>query len=228
MNWVVNNWMLVLELSLEHIRLSIVPIVLGFIVSIPLGWLAYRFKLSRGLLLTTAGLLYTIPSLALFVILPPLLGISFLSELNLTIALGVYVVAIMTRSVSDALGSVDPAVKQSAVAVGFSSWGRFWKVEFPLAGPVMLSGLRVAAVSTISLVTVGILIGVDSLGYLFTNGSQRRIVSEIFTGVVMVMIIALVVDTVLVRLGRWLMPWSVATKKRNRKAQPALSVAGEQ
>lgn len=228
MNWVVNNWMLVLELSLEHIRLSIVPIVLGFIVSIPLGWLAYRFKLSRGLLLTTAGLLYTIPSLALFVILPPLLGISFLSELNLTIALGVYVVAIMTRSVSDALGSVDPAVKLSAVAVGFSSWGRFWKVEFPLAGPVMLSGLRVAAVSTISLVTVGILIGVDSLGYLFTNGSQRRIVSEIFTGVVMVMIIALVVDTVLVRLGRWLMPWSVATKKRNRKAQPALSVAGEQ
>lgn len=228
MNWVVNNWMLVLELSLEHIRLSIVPIVLGFIVSIPLGWLAYRFKLTRGLLLTSAGLLYTIPSLALFVILPPLLGISFLSELNLTIALGVYVVAIMTRSVSDALGSVDPAVKQSAVAVGFSSWGRFWKVEFPLAGPVMLSGLRVAAVSTISLVTVGILIGVDSLGYLFTNGSQRRIVAEIFTGVVMVMIIALVVDTVLVRLGRWLMPWSVATKKRKRRAQPALSVAGEQ
>jgi osmoprotectant transport system permease protein len=228
MNWLVNNWMLVLELSLEHIRLSIVPIVLGFIVSIPLGWLAYRFKLTRGLLLTTAGLLYTIPSLALFVILPPLLGISFLSELNLTIALGVYVVAIMTRSVSDALGSVDPVVKQSAVAVGFSSWGRFWKVEFPLAGPVMLSGLRVAAVSTISLVTVGILIGVDSLGYLFTNGSQRRIVAEIFTGVVMVMIIALVVDTVLVRLGRWLMPWSVVTKKRKRRAQHALSVAGEQ
>lgn len=216
MNWVVNNWMLVLELSLEHIRLSIVPIVLGFIVSIPLGWLAYRFKLTRGLLLTTAGLLYTIPSLALFVLLPPLLGISFLSELNLIIALGVYVVAIMTRSVSDALGSVDPAVKQSAVAVGFSSWGRFWKVEFPLAGPVMLSGLRVAAVSTISLVTVGILIGVDSLGYLFTNGSQRRIVAEIFTGVVMVMIIALLVDTVLVRLGRWLMPWSVVTKKRKQ------------
>ena len=228
MNWLVNNWMLVLELSLEHIRLSIVPIVLGFIVSIPLGWLAYRFKLTRGLLLTTAGLLYTIPSLALFVILPPLLGISFLSELNLTIALGVYVVAIMTRSVSDALASVDPAVKQSAVAVGFSSWGRFWKVEFPLAGPVMLSGLRVAAVSTISLVTVGILIGVDSLGYLFTNGSQRRIVAEIFTGVVMVMIIALVVDTVLVRLGRWLMPWSVVTKKRKLRAEPALSGAGEQ
>lgn len=115
MNWLVNNWTLVLELSLEHIRLSIVPIVLGFMVSIPLGWLAYRFKLTRGLLLSTAGLLYTIPSLALFVILPPLLGISFLSELNLTIALGVYVVAIMTRSVSDALGSVDPEIGRAHV-----------------------------------------------------------------------------------------------------------------
>ena len=228
MNWLVNNWTLVLELSLEHIRLSIVPIVLGFLVSIPLGWLAYRFKLTRGLLLSTAGLLYTIPSLALFVILPPLLGISFLSELNLTIALGVYVVAIMTRSVSDALGSVDPAVKQSAVAVGFSSWGRFWKVEFPLAGPVMLSGLRVAAVSTISLVTVGILIGVDSLGYLFTNGSQRRIVAEIFTGVVMVMIIALLVDTALVRIGRWLMPWNVQKKNKKRATVSSPSVVGEQ
>jgi osmoprotectant transport system permease protein len=228
MNWLVNNWTLVLELSLEHIRLSIVPIVLGFVVSIPLGWLAYRFKLTRGLLLSTAGLLYTIPSLALFVILPPLLGISFLSELNLTIALGVYVVAIMTRSVSDALGSVDPAVKQSAVAVGFSSWGRFWKVEFPLAGPVMLSGLRVAAVSTISLVTVGILIGVDSLGYLFTNGSQRRIVAEIFTGVVMVMMIALLVDTALVRIGRWLMPWNVQKKNKKRATVSSPSVVGEQ
>ena len=136
----------------------------------PLGWLAYRFKLTRGLLLTVAGLLYTIPSLALLPILPAIFGISFLSPLNLTIALTIYAVAIMARSVADALASVDPAVRQSATAMGFGSWRRFWTVEFPLAGPVILAGLRVAAVSTISLVTVGILIGVESLGYLFTNG----------------------------------------------------------
>ncbi len=208
MNWLVNNWQLVLSLGVQHIRLSILPIVLGFVISIPLGWLAYRFKLTRGLLLTIAGLLYTIPSLAMFVILPPLLGISFLSEINLTIALTIYAVAIMSRSVADALTSVDPAIRQSATAVGFGSWRRFWTVEFPLAGPVILAGLRVAAVSTISLVTVGILIGVDSLGYLFTNGSQRRIVLEILSGVVGVMIIALIVDFLLVRLGRVLMPWA--------------------
>lgn len=218
MTWVVNNLNLILELSVAHLRLSVAPIVLGFLISLPLGWLAYRFKLTRGLLLTAAGLLFTIPSLALFVLLPPLLGISFLSEANVTIALTIYAVAIMTRSVSDALGSVDPAVRQSATAVGYGSWRRFWAVEFPLAGPVILAGLRVAAVSTISLVTVGILIGVQSLGYLFTNGFQRRIVPEIFAGVVMVVVIALLVDYLLVLLGRALMPWS----RKQKTVRPPL------
>ena len=208
MNWIVNNLDLIGRLSLEHLRLSFPPIIIGFIISVPLGWFAYRFKLTRGLLLTIAGLLYTIPSLALFVILPPLVGISYLSELNVTIALTIYAVAIMSRSISDALLSVDPAVRQSATAVGYGAWRRFWTVEFPLAGPVVLAGLRVAAVSTISLVTVGILIGVESLGYLFTNGLQRRILIEIFAGVVMVVVIALVIDYVLVLLGRLLMPWA--------------------
>jgi len=208
MNWLGNNLDLILQLSIEHVRLSILPIVLGFVVSIPIGWVAYRFKLTRGLLLTLAGLLFTIPSLALLVILPPLLGISALSDANLTIALTIYAVAIMARSVADALGSVDPAVRQSATAIGYGSWRRFWAVEFPLAGPVILAGLRVAAVSTISLVTVGILIGTESLGYLFTNGYQRRIIVEILAGVVMVVVIALVVDYLLVLLGRLLMPWT--------------------
>jgi len=163
-NWIVNNLDLIGRLSLEHLRLSFPPIIIGFIISVPLGWVAYRFKLTRGLLLTIAGLLYTIPSLALFVILPPLVGISYLSELNVTIALTIYAVAIMSRSISDALLSVDPDIRQSATAVGYGGWRRFWTVEFPLAGPVILAGLRVAAVSTISLVTVGILIGVESLG----------------------------------------------------------------
>jgi osmoprotectant transport system permease protein len=209
-NWLGNNLDLIAALTVQHIRLAVPPILLGFIISIPVGWLAYRFRLTRGLLLTLAGLLFTIPSLALFVILPPLLGISFLSEANVTIALTIYAVAIMSRSVADALESVDPDIRQSATAIGYGSWRRFWTVEFPLAGPVILAGLRVAAVSTISLVTVGILIGVDSLGYLFTNGFQRRIVVEIFAGVVMVVVIALLVDGLLVLLGRVLMPWTRA------------------
>jgi osmoprotectant transport system permease protein len=103
---------------------------------------------------------------------------------------------------------VDPDVRLSATAQGFGAWRRFWQVEFPLAGPVVLAGVRVAAVSTVSLVTVGILVGVQSLGYLFTNGSQRRIIPEVLTGVVMVVVVALLIDALLVLLGRLVMPWS--------------------
>lgn len=226
MNWLVNNLDLVLELSLQHVRLAILPIVLGFALSLPIGWLAWRFRFSRGLVLTVIGLLYTIPSLALFVLLPPALGISFLSELNVTIALTVYAVALMTRSVTEGLASVGPVVRESATAMGYSAWGRFWRVEFPLAGPVMLAGLRVVAVSTVSLVTVGVFVGVRSLGYLFTDGLQRGIVLEIVTGIVMTVVIALVLDLVLVLLGRILMPWQrlstpSATVRRLQTARSA-------
>ncbi|GAA4718432.1 ABC transporter permease [Isoptericola chiayiensis] len=208
MTWVVDNLDLIGRLTVEHLRQSALPILLGLLLSIPLGWLAFRFRLTRGLMLTVVGLLYTIPSLALFALLPPLLGISFLSEINLVIALTIYAVAIMTRFVADALASVEPHVRQAADAVGYGAWRRFWQVDLPLAGPVVLAGLRVTAVSTISLCTVGILIGIDNLGYLFTNGYQRQIVAEILAGVVAVVVIALVIDRLLVVLGRALMPWA--------------------
>ena len=143
MTWVIANIEQILELSLEHVRLSILPIVLGFVIAIPLGWIAHRYQLTRGLILTLVGLLYTIPSLALFVILPPLLGLPFLSEANVLIALTIYAVAIMARSTADALASVDRDIQQAATAMGYSSWRRFWAVDFPLAGPVLLAGLRV-------------------------------------------------------------------------------------
>ena len=220
MTWVLDNLDLIARLTLEHLRLAVLPIVLGLIISIPLGWLAYRYKLTRGLLLTLAGLLYTIPSLALLPILPVVLGIGLLSPVNLEVALTIYAVAIMARSVADALTSVDPSVRQAATAMGYGAWRRFWTVELPLAGPVILAGLCVAAVSTISLVTVGILIGVESLGYLFTNGFQRRIIPEILTGVILVVLIALLVDFLLARIGRVLMPWAPRGRRR-RVALPS-------
>lgn len=227
MNWLLNNLPLVLELSLEHVRLAIAPIVLGFALAVPLGWSAWRFRLSRGILLAIIGLLYTIPSLALFVLLPPFLGISFLSELNVTIALTVYAIALMTRSVTDGLAAVGPEVRESATAMGYSGWGRFWRVEFPLAGPVMLAGLRVVAVSTVSLVTVGVFVGVQSLGFFFTDGLQRGIIGEIVTGIVLTVVIALILDTLLVLAGRALMPWErlVAPSRLVRSIQGARAVS---
>ena len=216
MNWLFNNIPLVLELTLEHLRISVPPIVIGFLVSIPLGWLAHRYKLTRGVLLTVIGIVYTVPSIALLILLPPLLGISVLSATNVIVALSIYAVAIMVRSMADALDSVDDDIKRSATAIGYSSWGRFWRVEFPLAGPVLIAGLRVVAVSTVSLATVGILVGVQSLGYLFTNGLQRNIPVEIATGIVMTVVVALVLDFLIVLLGRVLLPWAKVAKPSRR------------
>lgn len=223
MSWTLQNLDLILALTVQHLRLSVAPIVLGLVLALPLGWLAHRFRLTRGLLLTLAGLLYTIPSLALFMILPPLLGIGVLSEFNVTIALTLYALAIMARSVAEALDSVDPESRMAATAIGYGPWRRFWRVELPLAGPVILAGLRVTAVSTISLVTVGILVGVQSLGYLFTNGFQRRIVEEIAVGVLGVVVIALIVDALLVLAGRALMPW--APRRPGRRIRAVIAEA---
>jgi osmoprotectant transport system permease protein len=203
--WILDNLGLIGSLTLEHLRQSLIPIALSFVIAVPVGWLAWRYTALRGATLTTIGLLYTIPSLGLFAVLAGT-GLGF-SEQTLIIALTIYGVAIMTRSVTDGLDSIDPAVRASAVAVGFGTWRRFWTVDLPLSGPVLLAGLRVTATSTISLATVGVLIGVQNLGYLFTNGYQRRIVEEVLAGVVAVVAIALIIDLALVLLGRVLMPW---------------------
>ena len=207
MSWVADNLDLIWGLTLDHLRQSAIAIVAGFVLSVPLGWLAFRYTPLRGTVLTVIGLLYTIPSFALFALLT-LFGIPYQSELNLVVALTIYAVAIMTRSVTDGLASVDADTRSAAIAVGFGAWRRFWTVDFPLAGPVVLAGLRVTAMSTISLATVGALIGVQNLGYLFTNGSQRRIIAEVFAGVVAVVVIAIVIDLVLMLAGRALMPWT--------------------
>lgn len=210
MNWAIDNLGLILQLTAVHLQQSVIPIVLGFVLSLPLGWVAWRYRLVRGPIIVLTGLLYTIPSLALLILLPAALGYSAISAPNLVIALTIYAVAILVRAVADGLDSVDDDVRQAATATGFAPFRRFWAVEFPLAGPVILAGLRVTAVSTISLATVGILIGVTNLGYLFTNGLERRIIAEVFAGVIAVVVIALVFDLVLMLIGRALMPWTRA------------------
>ncbi|AZS45448.1 ABC transporter permease [Microbacterium oxydans] len=218
MNWVVDNLGLIVELTAAHLRQSVVPIVLGFLLSLPLGWVAWRYRLVRGPIIALTGLLYTIPSLALLILLPAVLGYSAISEPNLIVALTIYAIAIMVRAVADGLDSVDDDVRQAATATGFASFRRFWAVEFPLAGPVVLAGLRVTAVSTISLATVGILIGVRNLGYLFTDGLQRRIIPEVFAGVIAVVVIALIIDFLLLLAGRALMPWTRAVSRSSTKS----------
>jgi osmoprotectant transport system permease protein len=217
--WLGSNLDLVWELMLAHVALCIPPIVLGFLISIPIGWVANRYRISRGTILVILGLLYTIPSLPLFIFMPLILGTPQLSSVNVVVALTIYAVALMVRSAADGLGSVDKDVLQAASAMGYSGWQRFWRVELPLSGPVLLAGLRVVSASTVSLATIGSVIGVTSLGYLFINGLQRTIPGEVVTGIVAVLLIAVVFDLVLVAIGRLVLPWNRADPKQARSAR---------
>jgi osmoprotectant transport system permease protein len=223
-NWVADNLDLIGGLALVHLRQSVVALLLGFVLSIPLGWLAWRYRLVGTGVITLTGLLYTIPSIALLILLPPALGISFIDEFNLVLALTLYAIAILVRSVAEGLDSVDDGVRQASTALGYGPFRRFWAVELPLAGPVILAGLRVTSASTISLATVGILVGITNLGYLFTNGLQRRIIPEVLSGVVAVVVLALLVDLLLVLAGRMLLPWARRVPRQRRaRRDPALA-----
>ncbi|MBS1905476.1 MAG: ABC transporter permease [Actinobacteria bacterium] len=218
MTWIIDNLGLILSLSAVHLQQSMIALVLGVVVSVPLGWIAWRYRLVRGPLIVLTGLLYTIPSLALLILLPAFIGYQATDAPNLVVALTIYNVAILVRAVADGLDSVDPDVRRAATAMGYGSGRRFWTVELPLAGPVILAGVRVAAVSTIALATVGILVGVQNLGYLFTNGLDRRLIEEVFAGVLAVIVLALVIDLLLVLLGRVLMPWQRASAGKTRRS----------
>jgi osmoprotectant transport system permease protein len=208
MDWVWSHLGDIGGLTLDHIELSVPPIILGFLISIPFGYWASRSVVARSVLLTIGNILYTIPGLALVVLVPVVLGLSLINPVNVVIALTVYAVAIMVRSAADAFASVSDDVKQSATAQGYSAAQRFFRVELPLAGPVLLAGIRVVSVSTISLVTIGALVGIPSLGSLFTDGFQRDFLTEALVGFVLVLVLAAVFDLVLSLIGRLSMPWN--------------------
>ncbi len=127
----------------EHAVLAVIPVVLALIVSVPLGYLVFKTGAAANSILAVFGVIYSIPSLALFVALPLVLGTPILSPLNVAVALAIYSVALLVRSVVDGLRSVPAAVKQSATAVGFGWFRRLARVELPLAMPVIFAGLRV-------------------------------------------------------------------------------------
>lgn len=214
MNWLTQNLSMVLELSLAHLALAVPAIVLSALIAVPVGRLLQGHRRLRDPALGVVGALYAIPSLPLFVLIPSIFGTGLRSTATAIIVLTVYGVAILVRSASDAFGSVPSSALATADAIGYSGWRRFWEVEMPLASPVILAGVRVVAVSTVSLVTVGSLTGIASLGMLFTDGFQRGIMAEVVTGLVLTVLIAVAIDLLLVALGRAGLPWTRTDRQR--------------
>ncbi|MEU6717548.1 ABC transporter permease subunit [Nonomuraea sp. NPDC046802] len=212
--WIGRNWDTgrvdsIKNLLLDHLTMSFVPILVALLVALPLGLACVRF---RWLYQPTSGLMnviYALPSLPVFMLL---ISVTGLSQATVIIPLTFYGMAVLIPAVVDGLGSVPDHVRQSAVAMGFTPLNRLLRVELPIAVPVVLAGLRVVAVSSISLVSVGALIGQGGLGGLFTRAYQNPFMPPVIVGIGLIVVLALVSDGLLVLAQRLLTPWVRARK----------------
>lgn len=208
--WLPRNVDKIAEATGQHLYLALLPVLFGLIVSIPLGWAASRWPAVRLILVPLAGVLYTIPSLALITLVPLLIGTKIIDPLNVQVPLAIYTIALLVRSVTDALLAVPGEVTAAATAVGFRPTKRFLSVDLPLAIPVIVAGLRVAVVSAMSLTSVGALIGIGGLGGLITEGFRRNNAVEMVIAIGLIVVIALILDALLLLAGKVITPWTRA------------------
>ena len=211
MNWISSNLDRILDLTISHVWLTLVPTIIGLVLALPLGWWAHRSGRGYAAIVGTAGLLYTIPSLALFIILPVILGTKILDPINIVVALTLYTLALLVRVVADGLSSVPHDTVAAAEAMGYRGWQRLLLVELPVAVPVIAAGLRVAVVSNVSIVTMAALLGIPQLGSLFTQGFQLRLYVPLVTGVVLCVVLAVIFDGLIIWLNRLATPWRQRT-----------------
>jgi osmoprotectant transport system permease protein len=217
MTWILDHLDDIGEFTLQHAWLAGLPLLLGLAIALPLGWLARRWSWAYTPIVVGTGLLYTIPSLALFILMPLFLPTNILDPLNVVVAMTIYTVALLTRTVADGLGAVPDDVVAAATAMGLRRVRRLLMVELPLAVPVIAAGMRVAAVSNVSIVSVAALIGVPQLGSLFTDGFFRDFLDPIVAGVIASVLLALLFDLVIVATAWVLTPWTRAARSSSRE-----------
>ncbi|CAN5825369.1 ABC transporter permease [soil metagenome] len=193
--------------TLEHLWLTVLAVGIGFAISFALAMIIRRRPGAYEPISATAGIIYSIPSLALFGLLVPITGLTVLTA---QIALVGYTLLILVRNTVAGLAGVPPEVREAADAMGYTGLGRLLHVELPLALPVIIAGLRIATVTTIGLVTVAALIGQGGLGYLITDGLRRFFPTLYLTGAVLSVLLAIVIDALFVGLQRLTTPWARA------------------
>lgn len=203
--WLAQNVGEIAGYLVQHIELTVIAVGVGFAISIPAGFAAWRIPALRGPLLGVAGVLYTIPSLALFALLVPFTG---LTTVTAEIGLVAYTLLILMRNVVVGLDGVPAEVRDAAVGMGYRPLKRFLSVELPLALPVIIAGVRIATVTTIGLVTVTALIGEGGLGQMLTLGLINEFKTEIWVGGLLCVVLAVLADVGLAQAQRALTPWS--------------------
>jgi len=190
----------------EHVIITLATVVIAVAISLLLALLVRRSRWLSGAVLGVEGIIYTIPSLALFALVTPLFG---LSKTTVVFGLVLYALLILTRNILVGLAGVPADVREAATGMGYGRTGLLWRVELPIALPAIMAGVRTATVSTIALVTVGAVVGYGGLGSLILQGYNNNLYrAEMACGTVGCLLLALVADLLLVGLTRVLSPWS--------------------
>ena len=216
MHYLLNHLPTAWALTVIHLRLSLVPVLAGLLLALPWGVLTWRNPVLRRLTTVAASAVFTIPSLALFVVLPLIIPTRILDEANVVVALTLYTSALLVRAVFEALDAVPAQVRDAASAVGYRPIARLVKVELPLSLPVLVAGLRVVVVTNISMVSVGAVIGIGGLGTWFTEGYQADKSDQIVAGIIAIFALAVVIDAALMLAGRLATPWDRVSRPGRR------------
>ncbi|MEV7914524.1 ABC transporter permease [Streptomyces griseus] len=209
-SWIADHTDDLTTLTLSHLQAALTAVLLGLLISLPLAVLAHRVRRLRGLLLGLSNVLFTIPSIAVFVLLLPVSG---LTRTTTVIGLTIYTLVVLLRNTVEGLDSVPTRTKEAAKAMGARPLRTLLTVELPLALPVIMAGVRIATVMAISLVSVATYIGDGGLGQLFTDGFQRNFPTPVIVGVVLTLLLAIVADALLVTLQYVLTPWARRQKQ---------------
>lgn len=193
--------------TIEHVQLTLWAVGIGLVISAVLSAIVVRFRRAYGPITVVAGLLYTVPSLALFTFLIPYTGLGFTTA---EIGLVSYTLLILVRNIVSGLDGVPPAVREAADGMGYTYWRRLLAVDLRLATPTIVAGIRIASVTVIGLVTVTALVGAGGYGVLINDGLKRNFSTPIVVGTVLSVVLALVVDLTFAAIGRLVTPWARA------------------
>ncbi len=203
--WVGRNMDQIVERTWEHLGLTAVSVLLGLVISVGLAIVALRWRWTYTPITWVTGLLYTIPSLALFALLVPIVG---LNATNAVIALTSYTLLIIIRNLVAGIDGVPASVMEAADGMGYTPQARFWRMEVPLALPAIIAGLRIATVTTVGLVTVTAVLGLGGYGFFILRGLNTFFWTQILVGVVLSVVLATLLDVGFVWLERLLSPWA--------------------
>ena len=200
------NWDVIWYYVQQHARYTVLAVVLGFLLALPAAYLAVRRPATYPVLLGVTNVIYAIPALALFVLLSPWLG--FTNDKPIVVAMTLYTLVILVRNLVEGIRAVPEPVIRAADGMGYRAFRRFRGVELPLALPGIIAGLRLATVSTVSLISVGAVIGRGGLGRMFADGYERHIDIELWAALAATMALALVLDLLIYVTGRRATPWT--------------------